>query len=275
MDTFLFSYYSGQVGRFRKMILSVSGKHSAHDIHQLRLSIKKIRAVYELLQGIYPEEFGARDHYRLFKPLFKNLGLAREKQINLKMIKGIDGMDDLVKAYRSYVNRYLKIRDEQTSLSISAFDYDILDSHIREVGILLNSFQDNELAVICSGHIMTEAKRIRKIFSSTVMTDSLHEIRVIIKNLKPILLLLKDFKDLPFKPTVYKKVDTTETLIGKWHDWVILNSSMTEFSLTREDQGSRMGKYFRKLFKRADRELRQYEDEIRVSLDQMLSDLMA
>ncbi len=270
METFLYSYYLEQLGRFEYYLCLVAGKHSAGDIHQLRLTIKKIRSVYVFLENTHPKEFNYKDHYRLFKPLFKTLGYARERQINLRLMKQIKGIGNLSAVYKEYVSKSLKVHRINILNTISTFSKESFEMHKNEVEGLLNRYVNSELEEVCVKFLHSGAGKVRLLSSYGSMTVLLHEIRVIIKNMKPLLLLLKDSNDLPFSNQVFRRLNRTETNIGRWHDWFVLKDSMTDFHLSYSDSYGKMAKEFKKLFKVCDREMEMYEQSIMTLLEKML-----
>jgi CHAD domain-containing protein len=52
------------------------------DIHQLRATIKKIKAIWMLIDEITGSRISKQDYTDLISPLFKTAGVVREAQIN-------------------------------------------------------------------------------------------------------------------------------------------------------------------------------------------------
>jgi len=60
----------------------ISKELKPDEIHRLRVSIKRIKAVYQLLEEFSNGKFNAGKHYSIFKKIFNEAGKLREVQIN-------------------------------------------------------------------------------------------------------------------------------------------------------------------------------------------------
>jgi CHAD domain-containing protein len=64
-------------------LLSYNKDNEAEQLHRLRVSIKKLRALFSFASYIYNRQYKAA----LLKPLFKEAGIIRELQINKQILK--------------------------------------------------------------------------------------------------------------------------------------------------------------------------------------------
>ncbi|MEA1887456.1 MAG: hypothetical protein U9N72_09625, partial [Bacteroidota bacterium] len=83
----------------------IPGSYKMKDIHKLRVRIKRLKAIFRFLEFVHQSEFKARDHYNLFKPVFRTAGLIRESQINLRVLKEYKGTKKLRKSFSKYTAR--------------------------------------------------------------------------------------------------------------------------------------------------------------------------
>ena len=133
---FIVDYFDKQVDDIRSFLDSIPGRYKVKDIHQLRVRIKRLKAIFRLLEFIHPVEFKAKDHFRLFKPVFKSTGLIRESQINLSLLKKFQGTEKLHKSFSKYITKLRPEWNTDLNKSIDSFNYSRLD----QIGQSVNDF---------------------------------------------------------------------------------------------------------------------------------------
>ncbi|MDT8402031.1 MAG: CHAD domain-containing protein [Bacteroidales bacterium] len=226
---FLLVYYNRQIDDICSSMKVIPGSYSLRDIHKLRVRIKRIKAVFRLLEYIYPSDFKAKEHYHIFKPVFKSAGQIREGQINLALLREAPCAGELRKSYSRHIARLRSGWEQDLDRLIHAFDYEKLDDCNEEVRNLLSQNTGSELVNFITGFIKSETERVRNILDSGEEVKYIHRVRIVLKNIKPLLGLVWRRKDNVFTKKHYECLNATETCIGGWHDRAILLQSLALF----------------------------------------------
>ncbi|MBN1387480.1 MAG: CHAD domain-containing protein [Bacteroidales bacterium] len=226
---FIIDYFEKQVDDICSFMDSIPGRYRMKDIHQLRVRIKRLKAVFSLLEFMHPVEFRAKDHYHVYKAVFKSAGLIRESQINLGLLMKFKGTEKLYKSFSKYI---AKLRPEwNTNLdnSINSFNYSRLEEIRKTLNVVFSRNTELELLGIITDFIYSELDRIKNLISESNELEYIHEVRIILKNIKPLLSILWTRDDSTFEKDQYSRLNSTETLIGNWHDRLVLSNALSMF----------------------------------------------
>lgn len=204
-------------------------------LHQLRLDIKKIRAVFAFSSMIYKVKFNAKS----LKPLFQNAGKIREMHINVDLLmEDPESPDSLIPLLKEKENKLVR-----EFLQDDAFYHNQIAEFRKQLSL---------------PEKLPSKKKIKKYFkreqkkTASMLNDidshGLHEYRIKIKK------LLYAFEALPDK--LQSKIDLNTSKIskqqkklGKWHD----TYAAVEF-YSNEDFSLQSSEYIQMLKEREKRE---------------------
>ena len=269
-QVFILEYFDRQLDEFSVFLKRIPGVYKMKDIHQIRVRIKRLKAIFRLLEFIHPVEFRAKDRFRLFKPVFKNAGLIRESQINLSLLANYSGTDKLYKSYSKYVANLRSEWNANLDSAVSAFNHNHLIQIKEEVHKYFSKSTETELVGLLTDFIYAECERIKDMIDESGRIEYAHEGRIILKNIKPVLALLWPRVDSIFDETHYKSLNTSEKLIGNWHDRVVLLDSLTRFYRGRDQNKKKISEEYNSLKKRIQKYEKDAMEEIHRSLEETL-----
>lgn len=239
-ELFIVNYFNKQISDIRSLLDEIPGVYKVRDIHQLRVRIKRLKAVFRLLEFIHPVEFKAKDHYRLFKPVFNSAGLIRESQINLGLLEKFKGTEKLYKSYSKYINKLRPGWDTNLDKLIESFNYSRIDEIVQHVNDLFSRNTYLELIGLSTDFIYSELDRIKVLLDESEKHEYIHEVRIILKNIKPTLGLIWPLDESTFEKSHYNSLTKTETLIGNWHDRLILSEALSLFYKARGKKNEKL-----------------------------------
>ncbi len=226
---FLQGYYDRQVADICSCLETIPGCYRVRDIHKLRVRIKRLKAIFKLIEYRYPEEFRAKEYYRLYKAVFKSAGLVRESQINLGLFKEYPFARNLRKSYFRHISLMKQQWRPGLDALIHSFDYAVLDDHNRTIEKYLSPHSEPELIRIIEGFINAEILRISNLLMQEGDLHYIHGVRIILKNIKPLLGLIWRRRLSSFSGDHYDSLVETEKLIGNWHDRHIFSHTLGLF----------------------------------------------
>lgn len=199
------------------------------DIHQLRLSIKRLRVIWTLIESVSESEWIKDDCFKVVKKLFSDAGAIREAQINMGLVK------DKSKYGSAVFSEYLREEIERTEIdlrgAIDAFDQSRLEEINKGLLLLFRDLKDE--TIISRSQILIQEKlddtlKHRKHINSD---KKLHKVRINLKAVYEILTILNQIDpDRAQKHKVIRKeLKLMNDELGNWHDITVLIGSLKEF----------------------------------------------
>lgn len=241
---FLLLYHDRQVADVCSCLEVIPGTYRARDIHKMRVRMKRLKSIFRLLEYCYPGEFRAKDYYRPYKAVFKSAGQVRESQVNIGLFREYPFAGALRRSYC----RHVKLMKQQWRPGLDAlihsFDYATLEDNNRKIRKYLSAYGEAEMVRVIGDFINSEMQRINKLLKQEDGLHSIHGVRIILKNIKPLLGLIWRRRGSSFTNEHYDSLVETEKLIGNWHDRHIFSQSLKSFFDTMEgEKEDLMGEY--------------------------------
>ncbi|MBT8191108.1 MAG: CHAD domain-containing protein [Bacteroidia bacterium] len=265
-DSYIRNYHRKLTISFLKDIHNVNKKASEKNIHKLRVSIKKLRALWFFIESVSNPEFKADKHRQVVKALFKKSGVIREAQINENIADNID------KASLVYYKVFLKNRQRETKQDLEkVLDRLDLNKLKRRDQKLLKSIQSLSTKKITSeviGFVREQMEEIKAIIDQSPDDYDLHEIRKHFRNITSILAILKSIDPKKINPSSYKRIRRQYVMIGEWHDQLEFISSLAVY-LSWSDQ-TKDYKDVKKTIKSINELIEKKQKAIRKSMKKML-----
>ncbi|MCB9232847.1 MAG: CHAD domain-containing protein [Bacteroidia bacterium] len=226
-ENHLIQHYYRELGTFREHFAQTRAGLGRDDIHQLRVSIKKLRAILHLLELAGKGAWSTAGLLDLFAQLFKKAGKVREAQINLGLVE--NEAAECLGSYSKSQEKKLLHRKEKLHAQLEQFDFEKLDQLNQELSQntknLLNQtvFEEGTRFVEES---LQEVDGLRKKIKDD---EVLHDIRIKLKAVHEVLSILADLSPTEELLKFKAEIKMINELIGEWHDHTVLGSSIQEF----------------------------------------------
>lgn len=191
-------------------------------VHELRLSIKKLRAFHKLAEHLSP---GGSDEYIRIKQrvrkLFKVAGQLRDTQVQIELIARYSEQTGI--QYPEF-DMWLKKREQKQIQQFSKKPQQVVpeataQSSHQEIGALL-ALAEEETILSCATEVLSGLYSTAKNLSNVDIKESnLHLIRTISKQMKYILhIMAHSYPEFKFKEMSVDSLREIETVAGNWHD---------------------------------------------------------
>jgi len=198
-------YLRKRINTIIREISTPATERTTETFHRLRVEIKKIRALFSLL-NYFDDNFRKREkkYFEPFEPLFKTAGKVRKLQIE----------DELMRDYKIDINRkkpgkhigeFEKETSNKTKRKIEKAGEKI-EKHIRDIS--------EKHLVHYNKHAFSE---IKKLVKDQLTEEETHEFR---KQIKDFLYNLK--LTVSSSDKIIIETDRLQEIIGKWHDREII-----------------------------------------------------
>ncbi|MFH1118956.1 MAG: CHAD domain-containing protein [Bacteroidota bacterium] len=232
MQERLFQYFTKHSGLFLSNSRQALTGFDADAIHDMRVAVKRIRAVYLLLERLFPDTFNSVSEEGRLKELFRFSGRMRDIQVQKLLLESYSAnLDTTFGDYKSYledsekkaVKKFRKLLQE-----FSAEEYVKHKLKLVEGLIALTAGEQVRKQIIGFVDELMEAAKEMRIDQEH--DENLHEIR---RKLKQCHYLLSVFDpedpDLPTLNKTIRHLDHVNELLGDWHDQVVAMEMLDRF----------------------------------------------
>lgn len=237
-------YANKQIGSALYLLEQYTTAPNEEVLHQLRVSLKKVKAVLDYLRTLHPKKIGSlRKKLQL---VFHAVGSVREAQLRLKWLK-----EKRVNYLIKYAALDQKMKEEEELLFTQAKDH---CKNLRTVRDKLDKYlKDVEGAFLLKYTVGLKEELAHQILS--IEKKDWHELRKLIKQLLYALHWVTESHELKLLSVAeYKKLDLLQEKIGVWHDAIDLLQWLTDeqFILSKD---ALVKKQFAKVFALAQKDI--------------------
>lgn len=219
-------YFSNQLRRYRKRHSKIGQSQDAVNIHQLRLSIKKLRSILRLVEISSKGKFSKDAHFDLLANVFKEAGKVREIQMNMELIH--QQTTRHAQDYDEYFEKKLEKSIARLRGIVKEFDKTKLKRLNKKFLRLSNSLNSDRLRRFGLRFI-----RERYVFVDKTMKKNgdpwlLHKVRINLKMMLETLIIVRKIRSNKAMERVRKELVLLNQHLGEWHDYQVLIAALQD-----------------------------------------------
>lgn len=191
-------------------------------VHELRLSIKKLRAFHKLAGQLFRNETDESFHikYRV-KQLYKAAGQLRDTQVQVHLLVSFEEKNSIeFPGFKKWLLRREKKRISRfTKKPKQVIPQSTTQNMHQKIGDML-ALADDETILTGAGKVLTAlALEARDLCTGTMNDRKLHHIRIITKQMRYILNIMHhSYPDFTFEGISVSTLREMEAAVGQWHD---------------------------------------------------------
>ncbi len=231
----IFKYYKKEMNSFIGYLNNVKNVTDEKSIHQLRVTVKRLRAAFNLLQLLLKKEFNAKKHYHIIKPVFKSAGKIREIQINSVCFNRYKLSPFLIEQYKLFYSVKEEADKIKLKKMITTIEVNLLDESKNKMKKLLKEVDDKTISGQCQSFIREKLQQIEQLIHIGNYQANIHKIRIHIKSLGAIVFLFYKINPSAELKQLQSLIKKNAALLGNWHDKVILTKSLKTFSTQNKE----------------------------------------
>ena len=242
----LVEYYNRQIRNCTGYTEQCRLRAEPEIVHQLRLSIKKLRAFHTLAQKLgLPESDSYRQVIINVKKMFRLAGQIRDTQVQIFMLASC--REETGKVYNLFQKWLEKLEKKKISqlcrISAKAIENHIPGDSTENNNSLKNTLTDAD--IINGTHKLLDEMYfdIQKLSTGSISVENLHEIRKATKQIRYILTLLNGiYADFRYNRITAEELKEIENTIGQWHDNLVRINYLDQFTsrIQKLDEAVRM-----------------------------------
>ncbi|MBE0651791.1 MAG: CHAD domain-containing protein [Bacteroidales bacterium] len=222
METTQFiQHFDRRVASFYYYFGKTKESHEIEDIHQLRVSIKKQRVIWSLVQKISEGKWKEKAQDGLIGDLYWKSGKVRETQINLKLTEQF---------YHAVLSAYFKHqlnKQKQYNVALSrgmlVYDLNMYENLNTQLRQQMDEISDETVIKESGVLILKNAAKIR----SSAKCD-LHDVRKRLKAVQELIGIQRNLNNNGLVELNYQ-VKSLNVLLGEWHDYCVFDDSLKKF----------------------------------------------
>ncbi len=232
-------------------------------IHKLRVSIKKLRALFSLLAAL-SDQVNAKKAYRPIRQVFRKAGAIRDLQVQQKLLKQYEKKFEL--DLSDHIDRlFTKEQDAKANFLVFKKQnyFTVLKQHSDYLLRNLQSLNLEALNAQLSAYFQTLFQQIFQLIDlPNKEAEQLHDLRKLLKELNYNLLLVSDIRGVPLADKKsLKNLDALQELLGDWHDTEVALLNLEAFKKQLADNAS-----FQELYEELEHSYANYIEQIEEAL---------
>lgn len=236
----LLNYFQKYHHRLEHFLALCFETPNAEVVHELRVSIKRIRAIFLFTEHLAGNEnFDADKHYKPLRKLFRMAGNIRDVQVQQKLIA------EYANTLKTTFDVYLEHLGKSEKLSVTWFFENIEQGKIEHnlasihhiIENTLSSFKKDDIKTKAFQLLENQCDELRIILVKMPHNKQLHQMRTTIKQMLYILSVIRKSDPLDSEiPISLSCLTETEILLGKWHDSIVGIKLLKDFRKIKEKQ---------------------------------------
>lgn len=205
------TYYQKQIHTIEIILKKRHRKISEQDVHQLRVAVKKVKAISDVIHFSKPD-FRRKKFMRSFKRIFKAAGKLRDIQLEITRLKQFQVFDSL-KDYSHHLNKQLKKRKHIFFSLANEQMRRKLQKKSRMIFPYFEYMSTNQV----NRFLEEKSNQVTRIMESSNLKErEAHQLR---KMLKEFYYTTSIFGE---KEKQFKNLDDFQELLGQWHNDSVL-----------------------------------------------------
>lgn len=210
-------YLKNRVGVIVHLLEQPGRSYTTETFHQLRVEIKKLNALFKLLQ-YSSAKFDYKKQFKPFKLIFRQAGKVRELQVEESLLKKYI-KNSLIGEYRNNLKKQVS-NEQRAYFSLINTKFSArLKKTIPKVLPFLKQLNKKKADQYMEKNNQLIAKFLKK---NIYKKKEIHELRTRLKHLN----YNRKIKDIWKQNKQAKKRTILPELLGKWHDFEITSSHL-------------------------------------------------
>ena len=234
-NIYLYKYYKREVRTFLSHLDKVKNIPNEKSIHQIRVDIKRLRAVIHLFERLSPDKFNSKEYFNVFKSVYNSGGSIRETQVNINYLSRYKISPAMVKQYRHFANENKEKLYKKFKKAVANFDTELLKKSKTKIKNLCSKSDSKVINDKCLIFINEELKKTEQLLKAGDNTAIMHNIRIHLKSLNAIVSLYYKMNPDKKLKKVLMVLKQNGTSIGNWHDKIELIKSLERFIVKSEE----------------------------------------
>jgi len=225
----ILTYYLKHKNLVLENLVKCEDPEDIEAIHDMRLSIKRMRVVAKLADQVSKNKFNSKESLAELNKFFKKSGRLRDIQVTKSLL--VDLNDNALGPIIEQFNKREKKQRTKFDKTLSSFRVEVLDEIELKLSTLLDGISEKRSFQAGHALFLVYQDEIQQIFHKNDREKRMHDIRT---KLKDINYLNNIFEDkIPIQDYLNISVERLKELgemAGSWHDCYNLISILNKYA---------------------------------------------
>lgn len=220
----LLGYFASNKSVILSRLKVKSGPELEEAVHQLRVSTKKLRALYRLCAHISQGAFDEKKQIKPLRRLFKSAGPLRELQVH----QGVIDVYELL--HVAHYRRLARLLGSQRKDALAAYKHarahfptSYFDRPAGRIASLLADTPDADVLQAAIDFVQVRLGEIARVLPGAYDHERLHKARILLKEAMYIVGILQSAGITePYDPAWLAIAKQASEVAGQWHDREVL-----------------------------------------------------
>lgn len=228
----LLNYFQKHRDIFLENIKTTKENFDVDAIHDFRVSVKRIRAIFRFLEKINPEKYSCRKNIKELRNLFKSSGQMRDMQVQLLLLENYEKRLNIsLKEFTKYLKINKKEGKKQLKKALRNFSPNILDENEILITKIQKNKGDKKLLKILQEFVKQRFVEIKSLSLKLDSVEKTHKIRIALKETSYILNIIKQYKKAEGEANFsLKEIKQLGEILGIWHDCEVMKFHLKVFA---------------------------------------------
>jgi CHAD domain-containing protein len=208
------------------------------DIHQLRVSTKRIKALLELFLSIMPEHNFTEKYFSIYSSIFNKSGNVR----NIQIIQNI--ISSMIVHIPSRFDEYLRIKaansKKEMLFEIERFDRRKLYRQNSKLYKIIKLFDDSDTIEKSHFILASNFSKVLHLLDNDYEGIKLHKIRKKLRSSGEIMKVINEIEPNEKVSMLFKELKEIRDILGFWHDYEILSDYVKNFEKSNEENADQL-----------------------------------
>lgn len=214
-------HFDKRVASFYYYFDKIKENQEIEDIHQLRVSIKKLRVMWSLVQTLSNGVWSQKAQEKLISESFQVAGKIREVQVNLNLTGQFH--KKILSAYIQYLKGLEEKYRVELLRSLQEFDIKFFKHLNLELQRQMNEVSDKIVTQESTALILNNAAKIQ-----SASKCKLHTVRKQLKVIQELMGIIRKLNNNGLLE-LHNQIKSFNLFLGEWHDYRIFLDSLDEF----------------------------------------------
>lgn len=216
-------------------------------IHDLRVGIKKIKSIYELLDHCQDSEKMIDERFQAYHSLFKAAGKIRDLQVEEQLLHKYEKRLKMpFQSFTSKIQQDIEAHTEAMTKEAEKFEHKILENDYQHLLELLQKQDEKKLTKRAKQYAVKRFEKVEKHAKKAHKPKKLHKSRTHMKKGFYVTALLTEYAGLKELEPLTEKASNLASDIGDWHDKHVLLEEVEKYIEEKQGLGNLEPYYFLK-----------------------------
>ncbi|MEZ5022063.1 MAG: CHAD domain-containing protein [Chitinophagales bacterium] len=227
----IIKYYKNQILLFDFYFERTLKSKSKEDLHQMRVSIKRLKAIWSMMEMATSGKWQKKQHYKLFDKLFDAAGKVRELEVNSELIEKYNS--SYLDSYNKYLQNTQEGLNRELFVRMQSFDHKNFEALNNKLLQKMKGLSYKVVLKESARYIQKEVKKVLKLNDELPNNRKLHKIRIHLKAANEILTIINELNTRVSLKKLQTNIKSLNERVGKWHDYTVLLSSLKHLPMKR------------------------------------------